>query len=69
MAFDSPENRRRYEVALTKHDELITAKSREGLSYQNGYNGLQWDAIMDDFEHWCAGRQNRTKDRQNVEAS
>jgi len=63
MAFDTPENRHRYEVALTQHDKLMVSDGKNGQSYQRGWAGHNWREREDDFEHWCAGRQNRLKEK------
>jgi hypothetical protein len=59
MAFDTPENRHRYEVARTQHDQQMSAKDRNGGSYRRGWNGCDYHSVDDDFEHWCAGRENQ----------
>lgn len=61
MAFDTPLNRHRYEIALTEHDKWIDHHSRYGESYTRGWKGKDWRPATDDFEHWCAGRDNRKK--------
>lgn len=58
MAFDTPENRHRYTVALTEHKRHMIAQDKNGLSYRRGWEGNEWRNMEDDFEHWCAGRQN-----------
>ncbi len=63
MAFDTPENRHRYEVALTQHTSLMESDGKNGLSYQRGWGGYVWRKMEDDFEHWCAGRQNKLKEQ------
>ena len=59
MAFDTPENRQRYNVALTEHEKWLNENSRYGVSYTRGWNGDKCRMMTDDFEHWCAGRQNK----------
>lgn len=67
MAFDTPENRFRYERALDMHSVLIMSASKDGRSYQRGYEGRDWRKMEDDFEHWCAGREN--KKRQSADST
>ncbi len=61
MAFDTPENRHRYEVALTEHDKWMHHNSRYGVSYTRRWQGKEWCRVTDDFEHWSAGRENRKR--------
>jgi len=61
MAFDTPENRFRYERALDMHSVLIMTAGKDGDSYRRGYEGHKWREMVDDFEHWCAGRTNAQK--------
>jgi hypothetical protein len=61
MAFDTPENRHRFDVAMTEHDKWFNHNSRNGVSYTRGWNGDDWRKVTDDFEHWCAGRENKKK--------
>ena len=62
MAFDTPENRYRYETALLRHDDLMSSMTKEGESYRRGWRGYNWRRQEDDFEHWCAGRENKKKE-------
>ena len=61
MAFDTPQNRFRYERALDMHSVLIMAAGNNGASYRRGFNGLDWREDEVDFEHWCAGRENKKR--------
>ena len=61
MAFDSLENRYRFNVALAEHDKWLNHNSLYGTSYTRGWSGADWRENTDDFEHWCAGRENRKR--------
>jgi hypothetical protein len=57
--FDTPENRHIYEDALTRHDELMDAETKNGRAYRFGYMGKSMsDHPLLSYEHWRAGQQN-----------